>query len=134
MADTYQGKICDRHPEQHGVRLQRNGLCIECARIKKNDRKRRMLAASRDDRIRSGFELGDAHLVIMNIAINCALAAKRDAGFWREYVPLAVRFVESNHQRICPELPALQPDAIRAVESMYRRYTPPAPEEGVSQR
>lgn len=126
MADTYLGKLCDRHPEQSGVRLRRNGLCIECARIKKNDRKRRMLAAQRDDRIRAGFEQGDAHLVIMNIAINCAMAAGRDAGFWREYVRIAIGMVEPVRERVCPTVPALRFDAIRSVESMYKRYVPPA--------
>lgn len=130
---TYIGKVCEKHPEAHGERDQTTRLCVECYREKKRARKRKdrskRVLLNREARIRYGFEVGDALIVLRNIAIECALArGENGSAHWIRHIRIAARIAESYRMRLVPDSKPLNPDFVDSVVRSHAKYEVAAPD------
>lgn len=123
MPETYYGKLCEKHPTASGLREARSRLCIECWREKrrkyKNVSREKTMKEARLERIRYGFEAGDAEAVIRNVAIECAAACFKPAQKWPSYVHVASRIMDSYRKQFSPVPPPLDPEVVARVLSRF---------------
>lgn len=126
MAGTYFGKICDKHPHLEGERNVTSRLCVECFREKKRAQKAKTrpirTQENRDARIRYGFEVGDALIVLRNVAIECALARQENVACWIRHVRIAARIADSYRVRLAPDAKPLNPDYVASVVRAHEQY------------
>lgn len=124
---TYIGKICDIHPDASGERDRTTRLCIECYREKRRAQKAKTRAKqvvqNRENRIRYGFENGDALIVLRNVAIECALArGENGSAHWIRHVRVAARIADSYRVRLAPDAKPLNPDFVAAIVQSHAKY------------
>lgn len=133
---TYLGKICDIHPDLGGERDRTTRLCLECYREKRRAQRAKTRAKqvvqNRENRIRYGFENGDALIVLRNVAIECAQArGENGSAHWIRHVRVASKIVESYRIRLAPDAPPLDPKSVEVVVRTYANYdhNPEVPRE-----